>query len=191
MGKNKSRVYIYIFHSEQPYPITCRYMHCFYSYRAVVYNKSYTHILSRPTVVCIIYQYAWIHQLYFHKISWCKSHIHTETLEFLWCQLCRHWRHRRLSSRQPPVPPVTTKLASWQLLIPSPCLSPRTSGSLYNNTSIYSSPLYIRLYYPLSQYSQRNPSIGPTWFSLQRFGACCDPIHLQSGFGGKGIKLVF
>ena len=33
------------------------------------------------------------------------------------CQLCRHWRHRRLSWRQPPTSPVTAKLASWQLLV--------------------------------------------------------------------------
>ena len=34
-----------------------------------------------------------------------------------WCDFCRHWWHRRLSSRQPPVPPVTTKFASWQFYI--------------------------------------------------------------------------
>ena len=34
--------------------------------------------------------------------------------ELSWCQLCCHWWHRRLSSRQPPVPPMTTKLASWR-----------------------------------------------------------------------------
>ena len=31
-----------------------------------------------------------------------------------WCQLCRHWWHRMLSLWQPPVPPMTTNLASWQ-----------------------------------------------------------------------------
>ena len=35
--------------------------------------------------------------------------------ELPWCQLCRHWWYRRLSSRQPAVPPMTTKLASWLL----------------------------------------------------------------------------
>ena len=40
----------------------------------------------------------------------------TEDQRSSWCQICRHWWHRRLSSqRQPPVPPVTTNLASqWQ-----------------------------------------------------------------------------
>ena len=38
----------------------------------------------------------------------------TDDRELSVCQLCRHWRHRRLLW-QPPVPPVTTKLASWRL----------------------------------------------------------------------------
>ena len=38
-----------------------------------------------------------------------------------WCQLCRHWWHRRLSLWQPTVPPVTTKLALWQLSVFSQC----------------------------------------------------------------------
>ena len=37
--------------------------------------------------------------------------------EMSWCQLCRYWWHQRLSLWQPLVPPVTTKLASWQLLV--------------------------------------------------------------------------
>ena len=36
---------------------------------------------------------------------------HTENRKLLWCQLWRDWRHRRLSLRQPAVPPVTAKLA--------------------------------------------------------------------------------
>ena len=41
--------------------------------------------------------------------------------ELLWigelqcCQLCHRWLHQRLPSWQPQMPPVTTKLASWQL----------------------------------------------------------------------------
>ena len=42
---------------------------------------------------------------------------HTETRELSWCHLCCHWWHWRLSSRQPPVPPITTKLLLWQLLV--------------------------------------------------------------------------
>ena len=38
--------------------------------------------------------------------------IGTENRELSWCQFCSHWRHRRLSLRQPPVPSVTTKLVS-------------------------------------------------------------------------------
>ena len=38
----------------------------------------------------------------------------TENRQLPWCQLCQHWQHRRLSKRQHPVPPATTKLASWQ-----------------------------------------------------------------------------
>ena len=38
-----------------------------------------------------------------------------ETREVPWWQLCRHGQHRRLSEWQPPVPPVTAKLPSWQL----------------------------------------------------------------------------
>ena len=34
---------------------------------------------------------------------------HLGASESSWCQLCRHWWYRG------PVPPVTTKLASWQL----------------------------------------------------------------------------
>ena len=41
---------------------------------------------------------------------------HTENQELSWCQLCRHGWHSRLSWRQPPVPAITTKLASWQPL---------------------------------------------------------------------------
>ena len=37
--------------------------------------------------------------------------------ELWWCQLCRHWRHWRLSLWQPPFPPVTTKLTFWQLSV--------------------------------------------------------------------------
>ena len=43
-------------------------------------------------------------------------------LESSWCQIfCHHWRHRRLSLRQPLVSPVTTnwKLASCQLSVSS------------------------------------------------------------------------
>ena len=42
---------------------------------------------------------------------------HTEISELSRCHLCCHWWHWRLSSRQPPVPPITTKLLSWQLLV--------------------------------------------------------------------------
>ena len=38
----------------------------------------------------------------------------TENRESSWCKSCRHWLHRRLSWRQPTMPPVTTKLTSWQ-----------------------------------------------------------------------------
>ena len=37
----------------------------------------------------------------------------TENWQSSWCQLCCHWWHQRLLLRQPLVPPVTTKLASW------------------------------------------------------------------------------
>ena len=40
----------------------------------------------------------------------------TENRESSWCQACRHWWHHKLSWRQHPKPPVTTKSASWQLL---------------------------------------------------------------------------
>ena len=42
--------------------------------------------------------------------SWYQN----ENLESPWGQLCRQWRHLRLSWRQPPVPPATTKLTSCQ-----------------------------------------------------------------------------
>ena len=41
----------------------------------------------------------------------------TDNRESSWCQLYRHWWHRRISSRQTAVPPMTTKLTSWQLLV--------------------------------------------------------------------------
>ena len=41
----------------------------------------------------------------------------TENWELSWYQLCRHWRHRRLSLWQPAVPPMTKKLSSWQLSV--------------------------------------------------------------------------
>ena len=42
----------------------------------------------------------------------------TEKHELSWrCQLCRHWWYRWLSLWQPPMPPVTTKLTSWRLLV--------------------------------------------------------------------------
>ena len=37
----------------------------------------------------------------------------TENWELLWCQLCNHWWHHKLSLWQLVVPPVKTKLASW------------------------------------------------------------------------------
>ena len=40
----------------------------------------------------------------------------TLKIESSWCRFCRYWRRHRLSSRQPMVPPLTTKLASWRLL---------------------------------------------------------------------------
>ena len=40
----------------------------------------------------------------------------TENLKFPWCQLHRHWWYHRLDW-QPAAPPVTTKLALWQLLV--------------------------------------------------------------------------
>ena len=39
----------------------------------------------------------------------------SETRELSWCQLYRRWWQQRMSMWQPPVPPVTKKLASWQL----------------------------------------------------------------------------
>ena len=42
---------------------------------------------------------------------------HRKLNELSWCQLCCYWWHCRLSLWQPAVPPVTTKLASWQLSI--------------------------------------------------------------------------
>ena len=39
----------------------------------------------------------------------------TENQGLSWCQLCRHWWHQMLSSRQPTLPPVIT-LPPWQLL---------------------------------------------------------------------------
>ena len=56
------------------------------------------------------------------RCSWKKVHgfwmatAFTENQKFSWCQLCHHWWHWRLSVWQPPVLPVMTKLASWQLL---------------------------------------------------------------------------
>ena len=34
-----------------------------------------------------------------------------------WYQLCRQWQHNSLSLWQPAVPPIRTKLASWQLSV--------------------------------------------------------------------------
>ena len=39
----------------------------------------------------------------------------TENGDVSWYQLCFSWWHLRLSQRQPPVPPMPTELASWQL----------------------------------------------------------------------------
>ena len=36
---------------------------------------------------------------------------------FCYCQTCRHWQHRKLSLCQSPLPPATTNLASWKVLI--------------------------------------------------------------------------
>ena len=41
----------------------------------------------------------------------------TEIRESLWCQLCRQQWPRRLSKWQPQMPHVTTKLASYRLLV--------------------------------------------------------------------------
>ena len=40
-----------------------------------------------------------------------------ENRKLSWCQLCRQWWRRRLSLRQPPVPPMTTKLASCRFSV--------------------------------------------------------------------------
>ena len=39
----------------------------------------------------------------------------TENRDFSRCQLCRHWRHRKLPKRQTTVPPATKKFPSQQL----------------------------------------------------------------------------
>ena len=40
---------------------------------------------------------------------------HTTEIRESWCQLSLHWWYRRLSLWQPTLPPMTTKLASWEL----------------------------------------------------------------------------
>ena len=47
-----------------------------------------------------------------------EVHIYDDEIrELSWCQICCPWWHRRLSLRQPPVPPATTKLAPWQFSV--------------------------------------------------------------------------
>ena len=43
-----------------------------------------------------------------NKMTVYTFYMFTENWELSWCQICHHWWHRRL-------PPVMTKLASWQL----------------------------------------------------------------------------
>ena len=43
--------------------------------------------------------------------------IHRKSKVVMMQSLYRHWWHRRLSSRQPPVSPLTTQLASWRLSV--------------------------------------------------------------------------
>ena len=42
---------------------------------------------------------------------------YTQTREFSWCHLHRHWWQGILSSQQPLKPPIMTTLVSWQLSI--------------------------------------------------------------------------
>ena len=67
----------------------------------------------------------------------------TENWQPSWCQLCCHWWHQRLLLRQPLVPPVTTKLASWWLRIHSESWrcqlcnpTHRTGNCYYDNPSV-------------------------------------------------------
>ena len=50
-----------------------------------------------------------------HGRLWRQSSWFSVNVSVWQCQLCRHWWYRWLSLWQPPVPPVTPKLASWQL----------------------------------------------------------------------------
>ena len=60
-----------------------------------------------------------------HDISLVHMYVYSIWLQTLKAEsrhganFCRNWWHRRLSLRQPVVPPVTTQLASWRLSIPS------------------------------------------------------------------------
>ena len=53
--------------------------------------------------------------IFFFNIAKLHKTLYTGNQKLSWCRLCHHWWHQRLSSWQPLVPPVMTKLASWQL----------------------------------------------------------------------------
>ena len=75
---------------------------------AICYNRNWLYCICR--VDCIIYN------VVSYILMIC---LFTENAELLWCQFCHQWWHCRLSLRQRGVPPVMTKLTSWQLCFQS------------------------------------------------------------------------
>ena len=57
---------------------------------------------------------------------------HTGNWELSWCQLFHHLWQRMLWLRQPTVPLVTTKLASWRLLVFNPRLGSKSAWNKGN-----------------------------------------------------------
>ena len=74
-------------------------------------NKTAGAELSYPRMRAHITWFCYVHWLI--EMIWANPPIATQTLS--WCQLCRHWRYRRLLW-QPPVPPETKQLSLYRKL---------------------------------------------------------------------------
>ena len=101
-----------------------------------------------------------------------------ENQELSWCRFCRHWWHRRLSSRQPPVPPVKTKSASWQLLVVSETQKVKTTKNSTHRIIEHTGSLINRPWMEV-------------WFKLLEFDFHRIPILFLTIFLGFARKLRF
>ena len=76
-------------------------------------------------------------------IPWNMGKAFFEKWELSWCRVCHHWWHCRLSERQPAMPPVMPKLASWQVSVFSVCCGSFCCGYI----NVLSGFIYLSIFF--------------------------------------------